>query len=81
MFYDLLQTRRGRDTIVMTGELPKVRDHMKKLRNSQRKGIKGDKIIYRILLTENTEKFKQKSHSEDYRSGGSEQFPKRVNRN
>lgn len=62
----------------MTDSLPKVRDHMKKLRDSQRKGINGEKVDYKIVPADTTEKFKEKPHSQAWRSGGSAQTPPRI---
>lgn len=63
MLYHLVQKRRGKEIIVMTGELSKVNDHMKKLRDSQRKGIKGQKVTYFIReAEEEAEKFKKKPY-------------------
>ena len=62
MLYDLIQTRNGKQTIVMTGELSKVNNRMKTLRKSQRKGIKGQRVEYSINPTTITEKFKQAPH-------------------
>lgn len=48
MLYDLIQKKRGKETIIMTDELSKVNDRVKTLRRSQRKGIKGQRIEYSI---------------------------------
>ena len=84
MLYNLVQTRRGKETVVMTDQLPKVRDRMKTLRKSQRKGIKKDKVIYAIIPTEEffpfettPPKYRKKPHSESWRAGGGSE-PRRV---
>ena len=70
MLHNLIQTRRGKETIMMTDELPKVRQRMKTLKQSQRKGIKGDKVTYKIVPTDETDKFRRKPYSEAWRAGG-----------
>lgn len=69
LLYDLIQTRRGKETIMMTDTLPKVNDRMKKLRSSQRKGIKGDKVVYTVCPSENPFPFRRKAYSEAWRAG------------
>lgn len=60
MLYDLVQTRRGKETVFMTDEFKKVNDRMKVLRASQRKGIRGDKVVYSVRpAQEQTEKYKK----------------------
>ncbi len=78
MLYDLVQKRRGKETVVMTGELPKVRDRARQLRLSQRKGIgsKNDRVTYTVReATAEAEKFKQKPHNPNL-SGGSAKHPR-----
>lgn len=57
MLFDLIQKRRGKETVYMTGDLTKVRDRMKTLRSSQRKGIKGDRVTYEIRPSEEKGKY------------------------
>lgn len=77
MLYNLIQSRKGKQTIVMTDNLTKVNNRLKTLRNSQRKGIKGEKVIYTIAPTDNNVKFRQKPHDGSYLSGD-HQIPKKV---
>lgn len=63
MMYDLVQTRRGKETVVMTGTLPKINDRMRQLRSCQRKGIRGDKTTYAVRKSAATEKFRAKPHN------------------
>ena len=63
--FNLIQIRKGKETVYMTDELTKVRDRMKTLRQSQRTdafgaGLKGQKVEYIIRETEETIKFKKK---------------------
>jgi hypothetical protein len=77
MLYNLVQKRRGKETVVMTDSLPKVNSRMKNLRSSQRKGIKGDRVAYSVEPTEENEKYKKKPHN--YNIGGSDAtYPPRV---
>lgn len=78
MLYNLVQTRRGKDSILMTDELPKVRQRMKTLRQSQRKGIKGDKVVYTVVPTDETVKYRRKPYSEAWRAGGYGLNPKKI---
>ena len=77
--YDLVQTRRGKETVVMTDGLSRVNARMRQLRNSQRKGIGGDTVSYRSreAATE-SEKFRQKPH--DYNPSGGQSGHPRVPR-
>lgn len=77
MLYDLVQKRRGRETVVMTDELSKVNDRMKTLRKSQRKGIKGNRVEYSVRPSEALGKYKEKPHSYNP-SGGGHAEPARV---
>ena len=77
MLYDLIQTRRGKDTVMMTDTLPKVNDRMRTLRSSQRKGVKGDKVVYTVMPS-TSEKFRRKAYSEAWRAGGYGDNPKNI---
>jgi len=77
MLYDLVQKRRGKETVVMTGELPKVRNRMKELRTSHRKGIgqnRSDKVEYTIRPSDSTEKYKKPPHN--YNPSGYGRIPR-----
>lgn len=56
MLYDLIQTKKGKDIVVMTDTLPKVNDRMRTLRDSQR----GKNVSFNIVPTENSTKFRKK---------------------
>lgn len=78
MLYNLIQTRRGKQTIVMTDSLPKVNNRMNTLRTSHRKGIKGDKVNYSVApADEADDKFKKKPHNLRL-SGNSQRGPRKV---
>lgn len=62
MLHDLVQVRRGKETVMMTDELPKVNDRMKTLRACQRKGIKGQRVRYFIRESVEDTKFKKAPH-------------------
>ena len=64
--WSLVQKRRGKETVVMTGERSKVQDRMDQLRASQRRGLgrRNDPVTYRIEpAAPDAEKFKQKPHN------------------
>ena len=76
--WSLVQKRRGKETVVMRGDLPKVKDRARQLRQSQRKGIgsKNDPVTYNIReATPDAEKFKQKPHNPNL-SGGAAKHPR-----
>jgi len=75
--FDLIQTRKGKESLMMTDTLPKVNDRMRQLRSSQRKGIKGEKVVYTVRPSTG-EKFKRKAYSEAWRAGGYGDNPPRV---
>lgn len=79
MLYELVQTRKGRETVVMRGELAKVRDRATALRKSQAKGIgrNRDRVAYTVRKAAPTEveKFQQKPHSPNL-SGGPSKHPR-----
>jgi len=64
MLYDLIQKRRGKEKIVMTGDLSKVNDKMRQLRKSQAKGIgkKNDRVEYWVEQSTETLKSNFKPH-------------------
>lgn len=55
--YDLVQTRKGKETVVMTDSLPKVNARMKALRLSHKKGCGGDKVTYVVHPAEDNIKY------------------------
>lgn len=81
MLYNLIQVRRGKQTVVMAGDLPSVRDRMRQLRASQRNGIRGSAVAYRVEpAPEGAEKFKQPPHN-PHISGGWQKPARRVRKN
>jgi hypothetical protein len=78
MLFNLIEKRRGEETIVMTDVFKKVRNRMEQLRKSHRKGIKGDKVSYRICQSSETVKYKKKGKPGTDISGDSWQGPRRI---
>ncbi len=78
MLYNLIQKRRGKETVMMTDSLTKVNARRKMLLASQRKGIKGEKAIYTIIPTDETDKYKKPSRGESWRAGGYADNPARI---
>jgi hypothetical protein len=74
--YHLIQRRRGKDTVVMTDELPKVNARRRTLTASHRKGVNGDPVTYRVEAAGDADKFKQKPHDICLHSGGSGRHPR-----
>lgn len=58
MLYDLVNTKQGKQTTVMTDTLLKCKARMKVLKNSQR----GMKSTYTIVPSDNIKKHKKKHH-------------------
>jgi hypothetical protein len=59
MMHDLIEKKRGKETVVMSDELPKVRAQMKRLRDSQR----GLKVEYFTRPSGETAKYKKKPNN------------------
>jgi hypothetical protein len=80
MLYQLLETKRGKTFVVMTDELPKVNNRKKTLQSGHRKGIKGERVVYKIVAApDENVKFQKKPHN--YNIGGSDQItPPRVSK-
>ena len=74
MLYNLIKTEKGKDSVVMTDQLPKVKNRMDTLRKSQRK----KNILYKIVPTTETNKFRQKPHDGSYVSGDYPTIPRRI---
>lgn len=53
--------------------------YMRTLRSSQRKGIKGDKVVYSVMPS-TSEKFRRKAYSEVWREGGYGYNPSKIRR-
>jgi len=59
MLYNLIEKKRGKETVVMTDSLPKVNDRLKILRAS----LRTKKVSFRVEKTEETDKYKKKPHN------------------
>jgi hypothetical protein len=59
MLYDLIQKRRGKESVVMTDVYTKVNSRMATLRKSQRKGVRGERVEYAVRPTTTNEKYKK----------------------
>lgn len=77
MMYELVQTKRGKEKVVLIDQLSKVNDRMKTLRSSHRKGIRGEKVTYFVRESTETEKYKKKPNNMNL-SGDGSGLPKRV---
>jgi len=70
MLYNLIKTYRGKDEIVMTDSLPKINNRLKTLRQSQKNGVKNQKVTYTVSpASEDEDKFKKKKGGEGWRGG------------
>ena len=76
MLHNLIKKYRGKETIVMTDEYKKVNDKKKQLLDSQRKGIKGQRVEY--LIKETTETEKKPWIPVDFYTGGATRKHPRV---
>jgi hypothetical protein len=72
MLYDLIQTWKGKETVVMTDALPKVNSRAKILRQSHRRGLKNKPVSYDIRVTTSVAKFQKKPHN--YNPSGATQI-------
>ena len=66
MLYDVICTRRGKEEIVFTGELAKANREKRRRTDSQRGGIRGDRVTYTIRPSVETAKYKKPPH---YKNG------------
>jgi Cys-tRNA synthase (O-phospho-L-seryl-tRNA:Cys-tRNA synthase) len=73
MLYNLIEKKRGKETVVMTDSLPKVNDRMKTLRAS----LRTKKVSFRVEKTEETDKYKKKPHNYNI-GGGDAKTPRKV---
>jgi hypothetical protein len=62
VLYDLVEKRRGKETVVMTDELPKVNDRLRTLRKSLRNGVRGQKVNFSVRQATKTDKFRKPPH-------------------
>lgn len=75
--YDLIQKKRGKETLLMTDTLPNVNKRMKALRASHRK--KGDEYSFFVRPSDSASKFKKPSHDGGaWRGGGYSDRPQKI---
>lgn len=80
MLYNLIQKRKGKETVVMTDELPKVNDRLDTLRKSLRKGIKGQKVTFLVRpAVDGEEKNRLEPHGKSHYTHPT--FPQIVRKN
>ena len=75
MLYDLVRTFRGKEEVFMTDSLAKCKSRKTALLKSQRKGIKGSRVAYEIVLSKETSKFDRGRSTMDL-SGSSYRTPR-----
>lgn len=73
MLYDLIRVWRGKESVMMTDSLPKVRAYMKQLKRSQRRGINNNPVSYFYLPSDETKKYKKPLNKMDL--SGDSQIP------
>ncbi len=66
--HDVICKRRGKEEVVFTGDLPKAKDYMKRMRDCQCGGIRNQRVEYCIRPSESTEKYKKPPHYKNGRS-------------
>lgn len=76
MLYNLVKKFRGKEEVVMTGELKNVNDKKAQLANSQRGGIRGHRVEYFVReAIEGEEKTPFVSH-DMYLGGANRKHPR-----
>lgn len=75
MLYQIVQTKRGEETLKMVDTLQKCNDRLRELRSSYH-GKKG--ITFRIEKSPENKKSEAKPHSQAWRAGGYAQNPPRI---
>ena len=73
MLYDLVKIQRGKEEIVATGELSKIRNRKKTMSDSRR----GDNISFEIRPSTSTEKLTPKKQNHN-RSGDFQVGPRKI---
>ena len=65
MLYELIEIRKGKQNLVMRDSLSKVKNRLNTLRKSHGKGIKNQRVDYKIVPCDNNdnEKFWRKPHN------------------
>lgn len=74
MLYNLIEKIRGKEEIIMTDSLTKVRNRKKTIATSKR----GQKVEYFIVESTDVEKFQKKNPGEGWRAGGYSDGPKII---
>lgn len=78
MLYNLIKKWRDKETVVMTDQLKKVNARKKQLLQSQRAGIKKQKVEYLVVPADKGEqKYKEKPHNLNL-SGQGQAGPPRI---
>ena len=73
MLYDLVKIHRGKEEIVATGELSKIRNRKKTMSDSRR----GDSVFFEIRPSASTEKLVPKKQNHN-RSGDCQAGPRKI---
>lgn len=77
--WNLIQYRRGKESVVMTDSLPRVQARRKQLLDSQRGGIRRQRVNYEVRpAPDDAEKFYQQPH--DCNKSGQHPIPPRIGR-
>jgi hypothetical protein len=61
--FDLVRIYRGKEKVMATDSLPKINAKKKSLLDSQRNGIKGQRVEYVVRPSQSTEKLKKKPNT------------------
>lgn len=72
--HQIIQTKNGQETIKMIDTLPKCRNRLKELKDSNR----GKKVSFRMEKSDQTVKFEAKPIGGEWKSGQYSQNPKVV---
>jgi len=78
MLYDLVKVWRGKETVIMTGDRPKVNARRKTLLAGNKGGIKGQRVSYDIRPSVDNEKFKTGPNTQKFSDGDAQPGPPRV---
>lgn len=76
MLHDLIKKWRGKELVVMTGDLSKVNDRKKTLLAGQRSGIKGQRVEYVVRPSTDTEKFQTGPNTQKFSGGDAQSGPR-----
>lgn len=75
MLYELVKIFKGKEEVIMIGELAKINDRKNKARSSERSGIKGQRTAYLVRPSQTNEKYKKSPNKMDL-SGDSYKTPR-----